>query len=181
MCVAMCVQSKVFCHLSPPHVQALMWKIFALKKNTIAVSVDMNWENVGNAYPLNYSSETGKESTSHFSHNWLFFLFLFCLSTDFFLLPCIFYSFMFLSLSCFPVCQFKQITWSSECTKKLTLMLYSKVIFVSCGLYSQSVCLYCDDFIFKGTVQRDFRLPVFFIIQTSLYHWSIGLNIFDFG
>ena len=43
-------------------------------------------------------------------------------------------------------------------------------IFVSCGLYSQSVCLYCDDFIIKGTVQRDFRLPVFFIIQTSLYH-----------
>ena len=33
----------------------------------------------------------------------------------------------------------------------------------------------------KGTVQRDFQLPVFFIIQTSLGHWSMGLNIFDFG
>ena len=34
---------------------------------------------------------------------------------------------------------------------------------------------------FKGTVQRDFQPPVFFIIQTSLGHWSISLNIFVFS
>ena len=34
---------------------------------------------------------------------------------------------------------------------------------------------------FKGTDQRDFRLPVFFIIQASLGYWSMGLNIFNFG
>ena len=33
----------------------------------------------------------------------------------------------------------------------------------------------------KGTVQQDFQLPVFFIIQTSLGHWSMGVNIFDFS
>ena len=35
-------------------------------------------------------------------------------------------------------------------------------------------------FCLKRTVQRDFWLPVFFIIQTSLGHWSMGLNIFEF-
>ena len=33
----------------------------------------------------------------------------------------------------------------------------------------------------KGTVQRDFRPPVFFIVQTSLGHWSMGLNILVFS
>ena len=32
----------------------------------------------------------------------------------------------------------------------------------------------------KGTVQRDFRPPVFFIIPTGLGHWPMGENVFKF-
>ena len=44
------------------------------------------------------------------------------------------------------------------------------------------ICTYRSRILyFKGTVQLDFRPPVFFIIQTSLGHGSMGLNIFVFS
>ena len=34
---------------------------------------------------------------------------------------------------------------------------------------------------FKGTVQQDFRPPVFFIIRTGMGYWPMGQNSFVFG
>ena len=61
-----------------------------------------------------------------------------------------------------------------EKAKKAFLFLYGTEVFPFGRNLGISLYL-------KETVQRDFLPPVFFIIQTSLGHLSMGLNIFNFG
>ena len=75
-----------------------------------------------------------------------------------------------------------------------TALIFDSIKFFFPGLslpWEYKICLkithlWASDYqakmvLLKGTVQRDFWPPVFFIIQTSLGHWPTGSNIFEFG
>ena len=63
----------------------------------------------------------------------------------------------------------------------LTIQFQVRTAGFNCYFYKTKFKLGVCFRLFKGTVQRDFRPPVFFLIRTSLGHLLMGWNIFDFS